>query len=276
MNTQAIHKACRLLAQHRILSPAEAREALMSPVFAGPTHALQVDETTRDWLHRHVFDFRTGAVLHSPFPWFRVMDSNSSSFHLFHTTPARIDAWHWTDDALVFQYTRHTAPQHKSAPASKMRVEVAGWDGFRPIPSSAMRYTVERFDDARDPGTPPFVYRPFCALEYLLASVCLPGATVLLARDHRPGKSVEWHKSREHYLILPQRAAARLAASKRGVTSNDLKRAAHWRRAHFRRLQNPRYIHKAGHVIPVRSAWVGPTEWTGSDRKVYRVVDLPS
>jgi hypothetical protein len=56
-------------------------------------------------------------------------------------------------------------------------------------------------------------------------------------------------------------------------SEQQILRAAHWRRAHFRRLVSDRYKNK-GSLIPVSQAWVGPKEWVGLDKKTYKVIEL--
>lgn len=86
------------------------------------------------------------------------------------------------------------------------------------------------------------------------------------------GKSVEWHLSRTHYCIVARKQAEEFRASKRGPSNGEIIRAAGWRRAHFRTLSSLRFTHKRGMQVPVRQAWVGPSEWEGLDGKIYKVM----
>ena len=88
----------------------------------------------------------------------------------------------------------------------------------------------------------------------------------------RPDKGVEWHLSRMHYCILTKKQAMKIRDGGKGVSHHDLRRAAHWRRAHFRTLMSPRYKAKRGQRVPVCEAWIGPEQWKGSDGKIYKVI----
>lgn len=109
----------------------------------------------------------------------------------------------------------------------------------------------------------------------LCLDIGTPSATVLKVEPPRkPGKPVHWVLARTHYLILTRKQAEACAVQKRAPTEQEVNRAAHWRRAHFRRLVAARYSQeKRAKLIPVRQAWVGPKEWTGLDGKIYKVVE---
>lgn len=112
-------------------------------------------------------------------------------------------------------------------------------------------------------------------LSYFLLTIMLPGNTVLKVEPKpKPGKSVEWRLARTHYLILNRKQAEHCRDRKSTPSEAQLVRAAHWRRAHFRRLVAARY--KTKRLVPVRQAWVGPEAWIGLDGKVYKVVELPT
>jgi hypothetical protein len=98
-------------------------------------------------------------------------------------------------------------------------------------------------------------------------------AVVRVAPKATPGKSVEWHLARTHYCLLTKQQAMKARDTKLAVTDHDLKRAAHWRRAHFRRLKAARFKHKQGQLVPVSESWVGPDEWQGLDGKIYKVMN---
>lgn len=101
------------------------------------------------------------------------------------------------------------------------------------------------------------------------------GATVVKVSPPADStKSVQWRQAREHYLVLRRQQVEKLRESKGSVTDNDIIRAAHWRRAHLRRLSSHKFINKRGLLVPVKKSWVGPTEWIGNDGKVYTVVGM--
>lgn len=84
-------------------------------------------------------------------------------------------------------------------------------------------------------------------------------------------RSVEWRMARTHYLILNRKQAVACREQKRGPTDGEIERAAHWRRAHMRRLTSDKFIHKKGLLVFVKQAWIGPDEWIGLDDKTYKV-----
>lgn len=87
-------------------------------------------------------------------------------------------------------------------------------------------------------------------------------------------KSVQWRQAREHYLVLRRQQVIKLRESKGTITDEDIVRAAHWRRAHLRRLSSNKFVNKRGLLVPVKQAWIGPTEWQGNDGKIYTVVGM--
>lgn len=84
-------------------------------------------------------------------------------------------------------------------------------------------------------------------------------------------RSVAWRMARTHYLILNRKQAEACRDQKRGPTEGEIERAAHWRRAHLRRLSSDKFRHKKGQVVFVKQSWVGPDEWIGLDDKSYKV-----
>ena len=100
-----------------------------------------------------------------------------------------------------------------------------------------------------------------------------PGSVVVrVDPPKKTCKSVEWHLARRHYVILTQDHAQRCVKHRRGPTDAEIKRSAHWRRAHMRRLSAERYKQKKGQLVFVKKAWVGPLEWIGTDGKEYKVI----
>ncbi len=87
-------------------------------------------------------------------------------------------------------------------------------------------------------------------------------------------KSVQWRQAREHYLVLRREHVEKLREHKGSVSDEEIVRAAHWRRAHLRRLSSGKFVNKRGLLVRVKKAWVGPTEWEGNDGKVYTVVGM--
>lgn len=113
-----------------------------------------------------------------------------------------------------------------------------------------------------------------CILRFCF-DVMNPVNTVLRVSERKPGKTVGWHFAREHFLVLPRKQAQACQKGKRGPTDKEIERAAHYRRAHMRRLMSEMFTHKRGQSVFVRQAWIGPEEWEGLDDKVYKVVTMP-
>lgn len=111
-------------------------------------------------------------------------------------------------------------------------------------------------------------------LGMFLFDVMGQGKVIVKVTPPGPGRSVEWVKQRTHYLVLDGRHAAKCRDTKRGPTDHELVRAAHWRRAHLRRLSSDKFKHKKGLLVMVKRAWVGPEEWKGDDGKIYKVINI--
>ena len=116
---------------------------------------------------------------------------------------------------------------------------------------------------------------PLHDLHGFLFDIEYPGNVVLkVGPAAKPGKSVEWRLARTHYCILRRGDARACRREAIGPREEQTARAAHWRKAHFRRLRSEVFTQKRGQLVAVRHAWVGPKEWEGKDGKVYRVVNF--
>lgn len=109
-----------------------------------------------------------------------------------------------------------------------------------------------------------------------LFEVMSNSSTVLKVTDDQPGRSVQWHLNREHYVLINNHQAQTMQKKKRGIMKQDLVRGAHWRRSHLRRLMSDKFKHKKGLLVKVKKAWVGPLEWKGHDGKIYKVTEINS
>jgi len=124
-------------------------------------------------------------------------------------------------------------------------------------------------DDLNELSISPQVF-----LSYFLFDVMGGHNVVMRVKSNKQGKSVKWHQSREHYVVMNHDQAKHLQTHKSGITDEELVRAAHWRRAHLRRLVSEKFKHKKGSIVLVKRAWVGPTEWQGHDGKIYQVANI--
>lgn len=100
-----------------------------------------------------------------------------------------------------------------------------------------------------------------------------------LCKTHPPipqGKSVAWQKAREHFVLLHKSHSANKAEAVGKKVIEDggtVDRAAHSRRAHFRLLRSPRFRHKQGARVWVKSAWCGPKEWSDRSGQIYKIIE---
>jgi hypothetical protein len=111
------------------------------------------------------------------------------------------------------------------------------------------------------------------ALNYFLFTCMFPSNRIIRVEPDDERASIEWRLARTHYLILHQKQASACSRKRCDVSEQMIIRAAHWRRAHFRRLSSEHFKEKRGKLIPIKHAWVGPTEWTGNDGKIYKVMN---
>lgn len=125
--------------------------------------------------------------------------------------------------------------------------------------------TNEQLDD--------LLWSPNRALAFFLFQCMFPANKIIRVEPKDEKASVEWRLARTHYLILHQKQAAICSKQRQGVSEQMIVRAAHWRRAHFRRLMSEVFKEKRGKLIPIKHAWVGPTEWTGNDHKIYKIMN---
>jgi hypothetical protein len=128
--------------------------------------------------------------------------------------------------------------------------------------------------DVSEQVSKEFLSGPILWLAFFLLDVMTPRNAVVKISPDPKGKSVEWVKAREHYLIIGKKQAMILRERKTGPTDGEITRAAHWRIAHFRRLSSSKFTHKRGLLVPVKDTWVGPAEWIGLDGKSYKVMNL--
>jgi hypothetical protein len=98
-------------------------------------------------------------------------------------------------------------------------------------------------------------------------------------RPNQPDKSVEWTRARTHFTFITHGHPAnqRLVQVWQRVKSDrdeELKRAAHNRKAHKRTLRAARFTYARGQTIDVKATWVGPKEWMDEGgRQIYRILE---
>jgi hypothetical protein len=113
------------------------------------------------------------------------------------------------------------------------------------------------------------------ALFAFLTNLMNPHMHKASVRPNKKGKSVEWTRQRTHFVFIHKSHKANSASfvGKADLESDHILRMAHSRRAHYRILRHPKYKHKVGLKIRVKSCWVGPKEWQGNSGQIYRIVE---
>lgn len=91
------------------------------------------------------------------------------------------------------------------------------------------------------------------------------------SKNQQAGRSVQWVAAKSHYLVLGAEHAKLLRDGKPRDFEGTVTRAMHMRRAHARTLTSERFTKKKGLKIWVNSAWIGPKNWEGADKKIYEI-----
>jgi hypothetical protein len=114
----------------------------------------------------------------------------------------------------------------------------------------------------------------FTSICWFIREVTSPANFVASVTPNKTGKSVEWTKARTHYVLIHKAHPANRQGVAKGssvtIDNSHITRQAHTRRAHVRVLRSPRFRHKLGQTITVRSCWVGPDEWT-QNGSIYKL-----
>jgi hypothetical protein len=89
----------------------------------------------------------------------------------------------------------------------------------------------------------------------------------------RRGKRTKENRTR--YIVVPDRDLDKVLRRSNDA-SDFIEKAPHRRRAHYRRLDSPRYRLKRGQRIFVKESWVGPKEAVIGSEKYTVLTSLPS
>lgn len=168
---------------------------------------------------------------------------------------ARIDK---TDITFDIRYKSNTGPKNGIA-----ITPFRDWKAYVPVDMSESKRETMAEIAANTRG----------AILRLIFDTLNPANAVIRVEPSQTGKSIHWRRARTHYCIINKSQAQKCQLGKRGPTDHELIRAAHWRRAHMRRLMSDRFKHKQGQLVFVRQSWVGPEEWIGTDKKIYKVIN---
>jgi len=269
------------------LSPKGVEAALAAPVFVWPlsTEDRERSKEEIEFIEKVVLQPGTEVPAQVPFPMFRV------------ATQVGLDLW-WRVGKLAFTCLRYLAPGTPWRPDTKNELlmeheywwmgagpgeqggkplgerlegQLAVWDDWHRVDGESVK---ARYNEDEKAFKQVFL-DPLQTLQAFLFDIEYPGNVVLrVGPAEKPGKSVEWRLARTHYCILRRGDARACRREATGPSEEQTARAAHWRKAHFRRLRSEVFTQKRGQLVAVRHAWVGPREWEGKDGKVYRVVNF--
>lgn len=106
---------------------------------------------------------------------------------------------------------------------------------------------------------------------YFISMVNYPShfiTKVMPSEERSRGRSVEWVERKSHYIVLDNSHAESIRGGRKDF-DGKITRAMHRRRGHTRLLRSDRFKNKKGSRIWVRSSWVGPEKWRGSDGSIY-------
>lgn len=256
-----------------IISSSQLHEALQSPVFwwhGGKQHALTEKEI--QFLEENIFTKDAEGVYyptHTPYRSFRIAYSDIPVYEQWWINSTDALCLRKDDrysDGRVQMFSLHHWPR------ATRKVKVFFWVNGKRMDDDhrAGHFKLK----ASDEQLGEFANSPMEWLGFFLLSVMLPSNVVLKVTPKTEGKSVEWRMAREHYLVLNRQQATKCRERGKGPTDHEIVRAAHWRRAHLRRLVSEKFSHKRGQLVAVKQAWVGPAEWLGLDGKTYKVVNM--
>lgn len=270
-----------------IISNDQLNKSLESPVFQwwNGDHKLSDDEwefCKSSFMEEYQVESRgpdkpAGSVVWpkvAPFNFFRISHMNEPVFEQWFIGEerficARCDAGYSRPDRIM--HSVHSSTRHDPYYKLWMWVDGSKVDLDVEKPMVKGGYYLDKSDHQMD----QFAYHPMQVLTHFLFDIYGSGSTVVKVSPKPDNtKSVQWRLSREHYLVLRRQQVEKLRESKGTVSDADMIRSAHWRRAHLRRLTSNKFINKRGLLVPVKKAWVGPTEWEGTDKKTYTVVGM--
>jgi len=276
MNLIRQREDLKLGLKYNLLTKWQLEQALNCPVFlvqcAPRTMTDQEYEFLKQELMGGLEDGDAYFPKHPPYSIFRISYTNVKVYEQWF-----IDG----DNALCFRCdygfsmagkTIHSLHHH-----TKKSKKVHFWAALEgvPVDASGNVWSVGNMKVELSQETiSEFINSPLHWLAFFMLDVMTPKNIVLKVTPQAKGRSVEWIKAREHYLVIGRKLAVNLRERKSNPTDHELKRAAHWRIAHFRRLMSDKFKHKRGMLVPVKETWVGPDQWVGSDCKTYKVVDI--
>lgn len=268
-----IHQNERLKLAHKlgVITGAMLHAALHCPVFMY-TIPQKDDwsEDEKEFIYNQVIERSTWSLLATPYRCFRV--SEKDQWIQVWVDPDRQPILFVHADTkghcleIMWWRTGEMKHNEKGEEVSKVHYEIITDDHLAPAEEAEALRKMEDFEGCAIQG-------PMNDVVCLCFDLSTKRCSVIKVEPNKPGKSVEWMMSRTHYLVLHRKLAQRMASTRKVVSDHDIKRSAHWRRAHLRRLSSLKFTYKRGALVPVKEAWVGPKEWIGLDGKIYKVME---
>ena len=250
-------------------------EFMHCPVFILPAKLRQMTDEEFHWARANLTSGQSGVPVVLPYKRFIIYwpatgaeDEEDSIYFVEGVTHAIPEGGRAMLRVVEHQHDRETR-EHYSVCVSYTGAEING-------------ARVNIFEDYK-PRVVPVGKERFC--ETVVAQIrmtvlrlaydVMSNTSAVIRVEPKPtqGKSVEWHLARTHYCLITKKQAMQIRDKRGEIGSHDIKRAAHWRRAHFKTLRAAKWTHKRGQTVPVIEAWVGPKEWVGLDGKIYKVIE---
>lgn len=190
--------------------------------------------------------------------------------HWITTYPDVIESLHWcvTDDFAVFRRGENFIPMPRKDGIG-MKFDLGECFGLH----GGKKFSVPDDEQWRVKADMIQNFSFYTRIAYYFA---YPANAVVQVTPRKTGKSVEWVKSREHFIIIGQEAKESVvwyAVAGRKLPTT-LIRGAHPRIGHERTLSSPKFTRKQGLTIWIRDTWVGPREWESEDGgTIYKIYE---
>lgn len=258
-------------------APTLAR-VLVSPVFLFELDSVgELSQAENDFIAQHVTQENGVFPKWVPFPIFRLCFRVGFDQWWFGTNGKSM-VWR-------FLYENNDGPsviflsQFDERPNANNSLHI--FHDFKPVSDEALKHAeVVSSKGTKSPMTDEqtlknVMWSPMNQLRDFLFTLQSSAFTTLKVEPpEKQGKTVHWRLARTHYCILKHEDAQASQKRLTGPTEHEINRAAHWRRAHLRRLMSDKFTHKKGTIIQIKHAWVGPSEWVGLDKKIYKVTEF--
>lgn len=281
MNIMSVRETVKQMHKARIISDFAFQKLIYAPVFVYDREDMSFTSDEMAWMNENIIDKGHDQIIPAkfPYPFFMLWhpatkERNATLFLVLQGEQGiRFEGVMRKAILTVFSHDRY-----KSERDGKERdcVLSCSYTGNRKMGSILTAWTdwklntnIERMETA---DLKFMASHTLALLARFSVDVMSKTHSVIKAMPKSEGRSVEWQLSRTHYVILSKKAAMKARDSKKAITMHDLKRAAHWRRAHFRVLKAECFTKKRGLRVPVCESWVGPEEWIGLDDKLYKVM----